>query len=471
MLRLLGCGAVVVMGVLPIGGCRSAAEGSPAADVASVAADVARRTGAPPTAAPDTDTAAACGPLLARPLTEESAVKIALLRNATVRASYERLGIARAELLQAGLVSNPVFAISRKGFAHGPEIELALTQSFVDLFFAPLRRRIAANDLCATQAEIARELVHLVYDVRRAFVEVRGAQETVRVRQEARASVTTARDLMRRLHAAGNVRDPDLTIEEVGAARAQLGVDASELEARDARERLNVLLGLRRPDVGWTIEGALPSLPAAATEEDAEARALASSLELLEAKARLASALEGSGLARREGLFPVLDLGLVGKRESSDGAWGFGPALTTTIPIFDHGQARVLASNATARALVARHEQLTVEVGAAARRLADRARALAARERYLRETYLPLRTRYVDETMQMFNAMQIGAFDVLDAKEGETDARREHVETLVAAWRSRLDLAELLAGSLDRERLDDLHLPEAAEQPTPAKGH
>ena len=38
-------------------------------------------------------------------VTEETAVKVALLRNASVRASYERLGVARADLLQAGLVA------------------------------------------------------------------------------------------------------------------------------------------------------------------------------------------------------------------------------------------------------------------------------------------------------------------------------------------------------------------------------
>jgi outer membrane protein TolC len=145
--------------------------------------------------------------------------------------------------------------------------------------------------------------------------------------------------------------------------------------------------------------------------------------------------------------------------------------VSTAIPIFDQGYARVLAASARAREHAARHAQLTVEVTAAARRLLDRATTLRAREAYVRETYLPLRSRLVDQTMQTFNAMQIGAFDVLDAKEAEADARREHVQTLEAAWLARLDLAELLAGSLDRERIEAPHLPESAERPTPPKGH
>jgi outer membrane protein TolC len=198
---------------------------------------------------------------------------------------------------------------------------------------------------------------------------------------------------------------------------------------------------------------------------------VAASLDLLEAKARIQSALATSRLARGQGFLPHLDLGAVAKREAGDGAWGFGPEVSTAIPIFDQGTAKVLSADARARQGLARHTQLTVEVSAAARRLAARAAALREREVYVRETYLPLRTRLVSETLQTFNAMQIGAFDVLDAKEGEAGARREHVETRTAAWLAALDLGELLAGSLNRDRLESLHLPENAERPTPPKGH
>jgi hypothetical protein len=42
--------------------------------------------------------------------------------------------------------------------------------------------------------------------------------------------------------------------------------------------------------------------------------------------------------------------------------------------------------------------------------------------------------------VQYYNAMQIGAFEVLDAKQRETEARREHVEALEDAWLARIDL-------------------------------
>jgi cobalt-zinc-cadmium efflux system outer membrane protein len=471
--------AVALAALAAVGGCASDA-GSAEDDGRRIRGDVARRTGVevPAPARLAVDGAwpavdAATRAILSEPLTEKAAVQVALLRNPSVRASYERLGIARADLLQAGLVRNPVFTADAKFFdAGGPELELSLAQSFVDLFFRPLRRRVAAAELCAAQAEVARDLVGLVFDVRRALVAARAAQDVVEARAKAHAAAAASRDLMRRLHEAGNVVDAKMTLEEVAASRAALDLAAAEASVREAREPVHVLLGLAGDATAWTVAGRLPTLPGdAPTPAEAEARALPASLDLVASRARVEAALRRAGLVRDESAWETFDLGLVAKREAADGAWGAGPSVSTSIPLFDAGQARSAAALATARGLVARHEAIANDVRSAARRLADRAGTLRDRERALRETYLPLRARLVVETLQSYNAMQIGAFDVLRAKELERDAEREHVETLRDAWLARLDLQELLAGALPRARAEASGTPEAASGPSEAKGH
>jgi outer membrane protein, heavy metal efflux system len=47
--------------------------------------------------------------LLKRKLTAEDAVQIALLNNRDLQALYSDLGIAQADLVQAGLLGNPIF--------------------------------------------------------------------------------------------------------------------------------------------------------------------------------------------------------------------------------------------------------------------------------------------------------------------------------------------------------------------------
>jgi outer membrane protein, heavy metal efflux system len=414
---------------------------------------------------------ATCAELLSGPITQAAAVKVALLQNGAVRESYERLGIARADLVQAGLVSNPVFSADAKFFSAGPEIELGLAQSFLDLFFIPLRRRVAAADLRAAEASVARDLVSLVYEVRRAFAGALAAEAIVEARRESLRTATTQRDLVRTLYDAGNVPASRRTTLEAGASRAQLDLTESEAMARAAREPLYVLLGLCEASPKVQLVGTLDTLPGQVVDEPvAVSRAVGRSLDLVASCARIESAAQAAGLRRREGVLPLLEVGAVGKGEA-EGPWGFGPSVSTALPIFDHGQARALAANAVFRQRVVHHGVLTVEVQSAARMLRDRAAMLRERARSLREEYLPLRSRLVRETVQQYNAMQIGAFEVLSARQQEAEAQLEHLETVRDAWLARLDLEELIAGSLNRERLRSTPHPGDAEETPSAGGH
>ena len=58
----------------------------------------------------DARAAAAVSDLLARNLTAEQAVQIALLNNRELRVTYEELNLAQADLVQAGLLRNPIFS-------------------------------------------------------------------------------------------------------------------------------------------------------------------------------------------------------------------------------------------------------------------------------------------------------------------------------------------------------------------------
>lgn len=420
--------------------------------VAAAQQDATARAAAPaPLDGPADDAvvAAAVADLLDRELTDADAVRVALLNNRDVRAGYERLGIGAADLVQAGLLRNPVFgADALVLFDGGTDAGFVLAQPFLDLFWRPLRTRRAGYELEAATAAVTRELVRLAFSVRRAIVRVRAAQQLADAQRRVLAAATAAHDLMQQLADAGNVVGAQLSAARVAEGRARLELAAAERAAREAREPLNVLLGVWGRHVAWRVAGALP---AAATEgidlAGLEARSVAASLDLRENRARIDAAAQAARITEWRRWLPAAVIGVGAEREAGDG-WAMGPSASAELPLFDTGAAQSAAAGSRLRLLLHRHAQLAVEVRAAARLLHERLDLLEQRAHFLADELLPAQEQLLRATLQDYNAMQIGVFDVIVQKQQQLAAVREQVTTLRDAWLARLDLEELLAGSL-----------------------
>jgi hypothetical protein len=76
---------------------------------------------------------AAVGRLLKAPLTADAAVRIALLNNRDLQASYNALGIAEAAMVEASLPPNPVIGISSIAGGGGLEIERQIAADILAL--------------------------------------------------------------------------------------------------------------------------------------------------------------------------------------------------------------------------------------------------------------------------------------------------------------------------------------------------
>ena len=86
--------------------------------------------------------------LLQNPLTADTAVQVALLNNRELQAIYSELGVAQADLVQAGLLANPVFdGAVFFPLAGGPvEVELQCRPALSRSFFP------AASKACSQSA-------------------------------------------------------------------------------------------------------------------------------------------------------------------------------------------------------------------------------------------------------------------------------------------------------------------------------
>src|SRR5207247_6487794 len=78
--------------------------------------------------------------LLQDTLTVDGAIQVALLNNRNLQALYAELGVAQADLVQAGLLKNPMFDGAVHFVEGGPaKLELRTAMDFLSLFYLPLR--------------------------------------------------------------------------------------------------------------------------------------------------------------------------------------------------------------------------------------------------------------------------------------------------------------------------------------------
>jgi cobalt-zinc-cadmium efflux system outer membrane protein len=386
--------------------------------------------------------------LLESPLNEGTALTIALVGNRRLRQEIEAVGIARADLIQAGLLKNPQLRGEALLFSGGTELDVGITKSVLDVLFLRLREHIAKDHLRAARARLGSAIVTLVADVRRSVVDVRAAGRLRELRTKLRSVAEATRKLTEKLHAAGNITDLDLARARATEARARLELARAELDETEARESLNVDLGVWGKDIEWTLTEREPNSPSLPPDlERIESLAILSSFDLAAEHAHVDAAAQEAGVAAWKAILPPIDVG-VGALREIDSSWGIGPTGAIAIPIFDQGHARSAASRARLRQSLARYWRTAVEIRATARRLRARLVSLRDRAHYQREVLAPLEEALVLETVRNYNAMQIGAFDVLEQRQQELDAALEHAATSREAWRSRIDLDELLAGSL-----------------------
>ena len=115
--------------------------------------------------------------LLAQPLTIDSAVEIALLNNAGLQAKLAELGLAEADLVQAGRLRNPVFAYSNKRNAEITQIERTFLVNVAALIFMPLHLEIEQRRFAQAKVAAAADIVSTAAATRQAFVRAVAAQE------------------------------------------------------------------------------------------------------------------------------------------------------------------------------------------------------------------------------------------------------------------------------------------------------
>lgn len=439
-------------------------------------------------------------------LTEDMAIDLALANNRGLRADIEVIGQAKSELVQAGLLTNPMLTVMLRFPEAGgrASLDFGLVKDFADLWLIPSRKRAARSTLQQRVLSFTDGAVSLIREVRTTYALLQYLDRAIELQAENLDILRQAIDVAQARLRSGSTTQLDVNLLEARRLQAELDLLQSRNEHRTTQLNLLRLMGTSRASAEWR-PTPLPDGPLTSTLGD-EALidwGLRQRLDILAAGWEVDAALaefqqqnlrliqsfgvgiSGERMARR---------GIPGRNVAADTArasiangqltapeieprsarraarrqeidFVLGPVIEVPLPIFDQNQAQIAKAQYRARELHERYcelEQRTVEQIRAA--IATRQTAARRREIY-QSSLLPVQQSNLQVAETAYQSGRESILTVLLAQQDLIQARLG----LAAAIRDELtataELERELGGRLPRPEEADPKAQPAASRP------
>jgi outer membrane protein TolC len=386
-------------------------------------------------------------PLLKPALSVDRAVQVALLNNRGLQATYQRLGLAEADLVQAGRLQNPRFGFKRTHQGSDVLIDRSLTINLVNLLTAPLATRIESRRFEQTRLQVADAALSVAAETRRAYYDALGAVQQRTYAQQVSDAAEAGAELGVRMAKVGNWSTLDMARERSFHVDAVTQLALADREVLASREKLVRLLGLDRADA-FTLPDRLPDLPATAIDlKQVDQIALRERLDIQAGKLQLQATAASLNLTRSTRFVNALEIG--GNRKTASGQTPeTGYELSLEIPLFDWGTARVARAESTYMQGVHQLAETAIMAGSQARESYGNYRVSYQLARHYRDEVMPLRKRISDETMLRYNGMLVSVFELLADSREQASAAHDYIGALKHFWIADSDLQAALGGRL-----------------------
>lgn len=387
---------------------------------------------------------------------------LALQQSPAIRSILASQGIADARYRQATLIRNPGFSASalRAEGSGNWKTEFGISFGILDWLTHSMREELAGAEFESAQAQALNTLTMELGNVRTAyFAAVASRQASSQQQQTAEAARLNA-ELARLLSEAGNLSELERLHYDNELARQNQSVKQTQAEAAARLAELKLAVGLTFNDE-LIIPEALPdtdddllaveTLQALLQDSDAFAALLANTTaqrpEVRSLRNRRQALEHQLSLHQKQFGMSEIGVGFVVEREP-DGSNATGIELDFSLPIFDRGQTAVAA-------VMARHEQLTADEQSLELVIAHQLRtslnnvlSLTEQLKQLRDTDIPRYQRMLALVLEEYNFMLSGPFDLISAKQEETEAVARYITLLEHYWMEYADLMQYSANTV-----------------------
>ncbi len=387
--------------------------------------------------------------LLQNELTPDSAAQIALLKNPKVQAICEELGISHADLIEAGLLSNPIFNFTSRfpnQTGYRTDIQYSITASFLDIFLVPLRKKIAAAQFEKTKFKVTHAILDLGFDVQETYYELQAVCSRIKYMTDIAELSNIQEEIAKQQILKGNIYRINFESFQDTTLDSELVVAEMRAEVIHLKKKLSQLLGLCEdtplimpvtPPTTDYIEFSLPCLEQTAIKER---------LDIWAARWEVIRLSRMLGV-KQWWVYTEGRLGVSSEVEP-EGFTIFGPAISGAIPIFNGGQADRLRLSAQLRQ--AQEYLATLEIEA----LAEVREAHKALMNYLemihqyQDKLLLLENKILTSAESLYNVMGIGIDRLLEYKKHQLQIYSDYILTLSHYWMARVRLDRALGGKL-----------------------
>lgn len=279
-------------------------------------------------------------------LSRDNAVSIALFNNPFLHAEFENLGIAKADLVQAGLFTNPcidgIFGIPSNDDPLNQAkslIDVYATMRLSDLWIVPLSKHVAQDVLEITSLNILSRILDTVVDTKNAYdyclftdLKRNNAAEILEWTKKLRQEI---------LYQQNYGYTTDLDIYNIDSKLVDLESEVLEFEKNNnlALVRLKELMGLDPSSDALVLTGRLTITDSIPPFEVIQEYALTNRPEMLIARMKVEQYKDTIRVEKAK-IFKNVNAGISFQQDFGQ-TRGWGPVFIMDIPIFDSNYAQI----------------------------------------------------------------------------------------------------------------------------------
>ncbi len=274
-------------------------------------------------------------------LTESEAVLYALNNNATFKSLLIDLKIAKADLVNAGLLPNPellfAFGVTNKPYRYAIDLPIEL------LWLRPIRLSTMKHEADATAYRLTQSGLNLIRDARISYTQAVLSQEQLKVAESAYQLRNNIYNLSLKRLEAGDINGKDILLAQNDAITAKRDWELAKYEVKIKMQNLLYVLGVGQKFQDITLS--LNLVPACNADEIEylESQSLAHRPDILSAQYSVNAAKEKIKLSKLNWLK------ITASADATSGQVNghtLGPAIRSTLPIANQNQGAISRAEA-----------------------------------------------------------------------------------------------------------------------------